>query len=96
MVATIDLAKLYHCKDGTKTINQAIRRHIDRLPDDFYFQLKEIDYRELRSQIWTANRMSKTLPYAFTEQGIAMLATILRANWYEWIFYIKKEVINNE
>ena len=36
-----DLAKLYECKNGTKTINLAVRRHLDRFPNDFYFQLTE-------------------------------------------------------
>ena len=72
-----DLAKLYQCKNGTKTINQAVSRHKDRFPNDFYFQLTK---DELWSQFGTANehKMSRSLPYAFTEQGVAMLATILR------------------
>ena len=75
-----DLAELYECKNGTKTINQAVKRHINRFPERFMFQLTEEEYDYLRSQVGTAkySAMSRTLPYAFTEQGVAMLATILR------------------
>ena len=77
-----DLARIYECKGGTKVINQAVNRHLDRFPEDFYFQLTFEEYEILRSQIVTANKnnMSRTLPYAFTEQGVAMLATVLRTN----------------
>ena len=75
-----DLARLYECKGGTKVINQAVSRNIERFPKDFYFQLTKSEYDELRSQIVTAksNNMSRTLPYVFTEQGVAMLASVLR------------------
>lgn len=78
-----DLAKLYQCSNGTKTINQAIKRHSNRFPNDFYFQLTKKEYDEiLRSQLGTLElqqgKYSKYLPYAFTEQGVAMLATILK------------------
>ncbi len=72
-----DLAKLYQCKNGTKSINLAVSRHKDRFPIDFYFQLTKEEYKNLRFQIETTN-MSRTLPYAFTEQGVAMLATVLK------------------
>ena len=73
-----DLARLYQCKNGTKTINQAVKRHINRFPERFMFQLTVNEYNELRFQLGTANylNMSRTLPYVFTEQGVAMLATI--------------------
>ena len=45
-----DLAKLYQCKNGTKTINLAVKRNINRLPDDFYFQLSDEDIKILRFQ----------------------------------------------
>ena len=75
-----DLAVLYNCKNGTKTINQAVNRHIDRFPEDFYFQLTEAEFLNLKSQVGTANfnSMTRVLPYVFTEQGVAMLATVLR------------------
>ena len=49
-----DLAKLYNCKNGAKTINQAVKRNIERFPQRFMFQLSEEDYSNLRSQIGTA------------------------------------------
>ena len=75
-----DLGRIYECKNGTKTINQAVNRHLDRFPSDFYFQLTENEYEYLQSQTGTANlnSMSRVLPFVFTEQGVAMLATVLR------------------
>ena len=77
-----DLAILYGCKNGTKTINQAVNRHLERFPSDFYFQLTEDEYNSLRSQVGTLKNgrgeHKKYLPYVFTEQGVAMLATVLR------------------
>ena len=75
-----DLAKLYKCKNGTKTINLAVKRHINRFPQRFIFQLTMEEYQNLRFQVETTNNMSRTLPYVFTEQGVAMLATILRTS----------------
>ena len=80
-----DLAKLYQCKNGTKTINLAVKRHINRFPERFMFQLtREEYYNILRFQSETLEleqgQYSKYLPYAFTEQGVAMLATILRTS----------------
>ena len=61
-------------------INQAVSRHLDRFPSDFYFQLTDSEYKKLWFQVGTANmsNMSRTLPYVFTEQGVAMLSTVLR------------------
>ena len=78
-----DLAKLYECKNGTKTINLAVKRHINRFPERFMFQLtKEEYYGILRFQSETLEleqgKYSKYLPYVFTEQGVAMLSAILR------------------
>ena len=70
-----DLARLYECKNGTKVINQAVKRHINRFPERFMFQLTEEEYNLLRSQVVTAkNNMSRNLPYVFTEYGITMLS----------------------
>ena len=82
-----DLARLYECANGTKTINLAVKRHINRFPERFMFQLTEKEYDNLRFQVGTAkrNNMSRTLPYVFTEQGVAMLATILRTSVAEEI-----------
>ena len=49
-----DLAELYMCKNGTKAINQAVKRNIERFPERFMFQLTEKEYSNLRSQIGTA------------------------------------------
>lgn len=76
-----DLACLYHCKNGTKTINLAVKRHINRFPERFMFRLSKEEVDNLRFQSETANSisaMSRTNPYAFTEQGVAMLATVLK------------------
>lgn len=78
-----DLARLYECVNGTKTINLAVKRHINRFPERFMFRLtREEYYKILRFQSETLEleqgKYSKYLPYAFTEQGVAMLATILR------------------
>ena len=78
-----DLAKLYECKNGTKSINLAVNRNLDRFPEDFYFQLKEEEYNNLKFQIETSSSKNnyggvRKLPYVFTEQGVAMLATVLR------------------
>jgi len=76
-----DLARLYRCSNGTKTINQAVKRHLNRFPDRFMFRLTQEEFNVLQSQLGTANiNMVRTLPYVFTEQGVAMLATVLRTN----------------
>ena len=80
-----DLAKLYGCKNGTKSINLAVRRHINRFPERFMFQLtREEYYHILRFQVETLElkqgQYSKYLPYVFTEEGVAMLATVLRTD----------------
>lgn len=77
-----DLASLYECANGTKTINQAVKRHINRFPERFMFQLTEDESRNIWSQLGTKKRETRggkyNKPYVFTEQGVAMLATILR------------------
>ena len=77
-----DLSKLYGCKNGTKTINQAVKRHVNRFPNRFMFQLTNYEYEKLQSQFGTTKgkNMSRVLPYVFTEEGVAMLATILRTS----------------
>ena len=74
-----DLAKLYKCTNGTKDINKAVKRNIERFPEDFYFQLTKEEYKNLWFQNGTTN-MSRSLPYAFTEQGVAMLSSVLKSN----------------
>ena len=80
-----DLARLYECKNGTKSINLAVKRHINRFPERFMFQLSDEEFSSLRFQIETSSLENehggrRYNPYAFTEQGVAMLATVLRTN----------------
>ena len=77
-----DLAILY--RTDTKKLKQAVRRNIERFPSDFMFELTKEEYASLRSQIVTLDKIgrgkySKYNPFAFTEQGIAMLASVLRS-----------------
>ena len=57
-----DLGQLYECANGTKDINKAVKRNIDRFPEDFYFQLTQKEYNDLRFQNGTTKRhnMSRT------------------------------------
>jgi len=72
----IDLATLYNVE--TKVLNQAVKRNHLRFPVDFMFQLSMKEYDNLRSQIVTSSWGGRrTRPYAFTEQGVAMLSSIL-------------------
>ena len=77
-----DLAMLYGCKNGTKDINKAVKRNIERFPGDFYFQLTDQELKNLRFQSGTLElkqgQYSKYKPHVFTEEGVAMLATVLR------------------
>ena len=77
-----DLARLYECTNGTKTINQAVKRHINKFPERYMFQLTKSEYDNLKSQFGTSSLNTyggvRKMPYAFTEQGVAMLATILK------------------
>ena len=72
-----DLAKLYGVK--TKVLNQAVKRNIERFPEHFMFQLTQEEAEASRSQIVTLKRGQniKYLPYVFTEQGVAMLSSVL-------------------
>ena len=73
-----DLALLYGTE--TRVLNQAVKRNIERFPDDFMFQLSKEDVEILKSQNVTSSwGGDRKLPYAFTEQGIAMLSSILKS-----------------
>jgi hypothetical protein len=88
-----DLASLYGV--ATKVLNQAVKRNLERFPVDFMFQLSADEWEGLRSQIVTSKELRKSmrsqivtadqrggvryLPYAFTEQGVAMLSSVLRS-----------------
>ncbi len=81
-----DVAMLYHYE--TKNVNKAVKRNIDRFPEEFCFQLTENEFQTLKFQIGTSKQNleikdklrggRRYLPYVFTEQGIAMLAGILK------------------
>ena|SRR6266508_6052752 len=73
------LAELYQI--DVKVLKRAVRRNIERFPEDFMFVLSKKEYQSLRSQIGTIKRgeHAKYLPYAFTEQGVAMLSGILNS-----------------
>ena len=73
-----DLADLYGV--ATKVLNQAVKRNLDRFPEDFMFQLTPEEWGNMRSQIVTTSRRKlSAVPYAFTEQGVAMLSSVLRS-----------------
>lgn len=73
-----DLAEMYETE--TKRLKEAVRRNIDRFPDDFMFKLSKEEYENLRSQIATSNRGgTRYMPFAFTEQGVAMLSSVLNS-----------------
>ena len=79
-----DLAELYQVE--TKVLKQAIRRNLERFPEDFMFELTSDEYNSLiislRSQIVTSNEKGgrRYMPYAFTEHGVIMLASLLRSD----------------
>ena len=78
-----DVAMLYHYE--TKNVNKAMKRNIERFPEDFCFQLTNDEFKNLRFQFGTLNKKvnngkvtRKYLPYVYTEQGISMLAGVLK------------------
>ena len=76
-----DLAEQYQCANGTKSINLAVKRNIERFPSDFYFQLNEEEFNKICGfNLKLQNNKIRSLPYVFTEQGVAMLATVIRTD----------------
>ena len=74
-----DLAILYETE--TKRLKEAIRRNIDRFPSDFMFEITKSEFEILRTQIATSKRGGvRYLPFAFTEQGVAMLSSVLNSS----------------
>ena len=87
-----DLAKLYGCRNGTKAINLAVKRNMERFPNNFYFQLTKYEYEKilkknkilrfqsetLKENVSLTGKHKKYIPYVFTEQGVAMLSSVLR------------------
>jgi len=79
VMLSTDLAELYQVEP--RVLVQAVKRNIARFPQDFMFQLTEEEFSNLKSQIvissWGGRR--RAMPYAFTEQGVAMLSSVLRS-----------------
>jgi hypothetical protein len=74
-----DLAELYGVE--TKRLNEQVKRNIDRFPEDFMFQLTEVEFENLKSQIATSRWGGRrTLPYVFTEHGVLMLSSVLNSD----------------
>jgi len=74
-----DLAALYGV--AVKALNQAVKRNASRFPSDFVFQLTSEEFENLKSQFVTSSwgGLRRALPYAFTEQGVAMLSSVLKS-----------------
>ncbi|MCD7780209.1 MAG: ORF6N domain-containing protein, partial [Candidatus Gastranaerophilales bacterium] len=75
-----DLAMLYGVL--TKNLNKAVKRNIQRFPEDFMFQITKEEYENLKFQFGTSNNQwggRRTLPFVFTEQGISMLSSVLQS-----------------
>jgi len=74
-----DLAELYGVEP--RALVQAVKRNIERFPEDFMFQLNEEEFSDLKSQFVTSSwgGIRRAAPYAFTEQGVAMLSSVLRS-----------------
>lgn len=75
----LDLAELYGTE--TKRLKEAVRRNLNRFPTDFMFELTKEEFESLRTQNATSNRGgARYMPFAFTEQGVAMLSSVLKSD----------------
>jgi len=80
-----DLAEMYGV--DTRSLKQAVKRNESRFPSDFMFELTRTEWASLISQNVISNRGgNRSLPYAFTEQGVAMLSSVLRTEKSYWLF----------
>jgi hypothetical protein len=78
VILDLELAKMYQTE--TKRLKESVRRNIKRFPDDFMFELTPEEWENLRSQIATSSwGGQRYLPFAFTEQGVAMLSSVLNS-----------------
>lgn len=79
VMLSTDLAELYEVEP--RALVQAVKRNIERFPEDFMFQLTRAEFENLKSQIVTSSwgGLRRATPYAFTEQGVAMLSSVLRS-----------------
>lgn len=100
-----DLARLYECKNGTKEVNQAVKNNIDKFPERYCFQLNNEEVNVLQTKILTAKLSTKSRinPRVFTEQGVYMLATVLKSKrasamalYIMDAFVLMKKVISTE
>ena len=74
-----DLAEMYNTE--TKRLKEAVRRNLNRFPSDFMFELTKDEFNSLRTQIATSKRGgTRYTPFAFTEQGVAMLSSVLKSD----------------
>ncbi len=101
-----DLAELYHVT--TSNLNKAVQRNIKRFPSDFMFQLNKEEFEELKTNLIFQNGTSswggtRKLPYAFTEQGLAMLSGVLNSDVAIYVninimraFVAVRELISNQ
>ena len=75
-----DLAEIYEIE--TRVLNQAVKRNVERFPDDFMFQLTRSEWKNMSSQFVMTSRSKRpksSIPFAFTEHGVVMLANVLRS-----------------
>ena len=79
VMLSVHLAKLYGVE--VRTLVQSVKRNLDRFPEDFMFQLTDEEFNNLKSQIVISSwgGLRRAVPYAFTEQGVAMLSGVLRS-----------------
>ena len=78
IILDFDLAEMYQVP--TKTLKQAVRRNMDRFPEDFMFEITNLEWTNLRSQNVTSSwGGTRYTPFAFTEQGVAMLSSVLKS-----------------
>ena len=79
VMLSTDLAELYQVEP--RILVQAVKRNIDRFPEDFMFQLTQEEFANLKSQIVISSwgGLRRATPYAFTEQGVAMLSSVIRS-----------------
>lgn len=80
VILDFDLAEMYQVE--TRVLNQAVKRNIERFPDDFMFQLSTSEWERISSQFVMTSRIKRpksSVPYAFTEHGVVMLSSVLRS-----------------
>jgi hypothetical protein len=79
VILDTDLAEMYGVE--VKRLNEQVRRNLNRFPADFMFQLTNQEFKDLKSQFATTNQWGgrRTPPYAFSEQGVAMLSSVLHS-----------------